>query len=89
MRDEKRRVVLSVKDDAVVTIDKFILRTCVKTGESISRSMLITRLVEALASALESNNYDVEKIEIRVVGRERSTTAVIYVRGVGCGVLVP
>ncbi|MEM2287911.1 MAG: hypothetical protein QW503_02365 [Sulfolobales archaeon] len=89
LRDEKRRITVSVKEEDIITIDKFVLRMCVKAGDTVTRSGLISRLIEALASALESNNFDVEKIEIRVVGREKTTTAVIYLRGAGYGVYIP
>ncbi|MEM4976083.1 MAG: hypothetical protein QXT64_02020 [Desulfurococcaceae archaeon] len=73
---------MSMKEEALYVIDKFVLKTYIETRENISRNYLLTRLAEALAEALEQNNYDVEKIEFRVIGRERTTSIILYVRKV-------
>ncbi|MEM1831822.1 MAG: hypothetical protein QXJ97_09880 [Desulfurococcaceae archaeon] len=71
---------MSIPEHTIYVIDKFVLKTHIETRENISRNYLLIRLTEALAEALEQNAYDVEKIEIRVIGKERTTSIILYVR---------
>ncbi|MEM1830792.1 MAG: hypothetical protein QXE66_06150 [Desulfurococcaceae archaeon] len=82
LREDKRRITLSIPENTLYVIDKFVLKTVIETRENISRNYLITRLVEALSEALEQNNYDVTRIEFRVIGKERTTSVVLYTRKV-------
>lgn len=83
LREDKRRITLSLAEEIIYSIDKFVLKKTIESKENITRSYLITRLAEALAEALEQNNYDVDKIEIRVIGKERSTSVILYTRAHG------
>ncbi|MEM1831902.1 MAG: hypothetical protein QXT64_02715 [Desulfurococcaceae archaeon] len=73
---------LSVKEDALLKIDRFVLKTVMESNENISRNYLLIRLTEALAEALETLDYDVDRIEIKVSNRNKSTTVVLYTRRV-------
>ncbi|MEM1832376.1 MAG: hypothetical protein QXK07_05915 [Desulfurococcaceae archaeon] len=73
---------MSIPEHTIYVIDKFVLKTHIETRENISRNYLLIRLTEALAEALEQNAYDVEKIEIRVIGKERTTSIILYVKKV-------
>lgn len=82
LKDERRKIMLSVKEDALLKIDKFVLKTVMESNENISRNYLLIRLTEALAEALETMDYDVDKIEIKVSNKNKSTTVVLYTRRV-------
>ncbi len=82
LKDERRKVMLSVKEDALLKIDRFVLKTVMESNENISRNYLLIRLTEALAEALETLDYDVDRIEIKVSNRNKSTTVVLYTRRV-------
>lgn len=62
LKPRKKVISLRIDEDALTTIDKFVART----GE-FSRTLIITKLVEAFAEALKNANYNAVQVTIRVV----------------------
>lgn len=62
LKPKKRMISLRIDEEALVAIDKFVART----GE-FSRTLIITKLVEAFAEALKNANYNAVQVNIRVV----------------------
>jgi hypothetical protein len=62
LKPRKRTISLRLDEESLCAIDKFT----VMSGE-ISRTLLITRVVEALAKGLKETNYKATKLELRFI----------------------
>ena len=62
LKPRKRTISLRLDEESLCAIDKFT----VMSGE-ISRTLLITRVVEALAKGLKETNYRATKLELRFI----------------------
>jgi hypothetical protein len=62
LKPRKKTISLRLDEESLYAIDKFT----VMSGE-ISRTLLITRVVEALAKGLKETNYKATKLELRFI----------------------
>lgn len=74
LKPRKKMISLRVDEEALSTIDKFVART----GE-YSRTLIITKLIEAFAEALKRVNYNATHVSIKVVSNNSFNTVEIVI----------
>lgn len=62
LKPKKKMISLRIDEEALTAIDKFVARS----GE-YSRTLIITKLIEAFAEALKRVNYNAVQVNIRVL----------------------
>jgi len=72
LKSKKRIVSLRVDEDALAVIDRFVARKGVG-----SRTLLISRLVEALAEGLKENPDNIDKVALTLKIGSKDFTALI------------
>lgn len=62
LKPRKKMISLRIDEEALIAIDKFVARS----GD-YSRTLILTRLIEAFAEGLRRLNYNASKVQIKVV----------------------
>ncbi|MEM4757009.1 MAG: hypothetical protein QW254_03100, partial [Desulfurococcaceae archaeon] len=57
LKPRKRMISLRINEDDLAVIDRFVASSC-----TVSRTLLLTRLIEAFAEGLRRANGDVSKV---------------------------
>lgn len=60
LKPRKKMISLRIDEEALLALDKFITAT----GE-YTRTLLITKVIEALAKGLKETNYNASRLELR------------------------
>ena len=74
LRPRKRMISLRINEDSLVAIDKFVALT----GE-YSRTLLITKIIEALAEGLKRSDFDSSALELRFHINESKNNSTISI----------
>ncbi|MEM4827626.1 MAG: hypothetical protein QXK07_06255 [Desulfurococcaceae archaeon] len=77
LKPESRLVTLKLPEEVVYAIDKVVAVTATRGNEEVTRSLLMRRILEALAFSFAQLNYIVDEVEVTCRNREKKVTIAI------------
>lgn len=77
LKPDSRLVTLKLPEEVVYAIDKVVAVTAARGNEEVTRSLLMRRILEALAFSFAQLNYIVDEVEVTCRNREKKVTIAI------------
>ncbi|MEM1696869.1 MAG: hypothetical protein QXQ90_09795 [Desulfurococcaceae archaeon] len=77
LKPESRLVTLKLPEEVVYAIDKVVAVTATRGNEEVTRSLLMRRILEALAFSFAQLDYIVDEVEVTCRNREKKVTIAI------------